>query len=91
MKNRLESLDTYNNANSIGGNTKVDPRSGCKKINNIGSKNTQPVLNKVFRESEKLLISSLARILQARINVAIFVASVGCIEKNLKFNQRRDP
>lgn len=76
-KNRLDSLETYSNANNIGGNTSEDPKSGCKKINTIGKPNTKITLVRVWRESRKRPISERARIPAARISVPILAGSEG--------------
>lgn len=90
-KKRLESFDVYNKANSIGGKTKHDPKSGCKKINTIGIKNTIIILKMILSELLKLVILERVKIAEAKINVAILAGSEACTEKNFRLSQRCAP
>ena len=67
----------YRRAKIMGGKTNDEPRSGCRKINNIGSKKTPATFANTRKESPTVPISDLARILAAIIRVPIFAPSVG--------------
>lgn len=84
IKKRFESFETYNKANSMGGNTKHDPRSGCRKINTIGRKNTATTFAMVLTELRKLVILERARMAEAKMRVPILARSDGCMRKALQ-------
>ena len=90
-KKRLGTLATYNSANIMGGKIRVDPKSGCRKINNIGAANVSPTLAMTFHDSFRVVISDLARIEAPRIKVPILAPSVGCNLNTFKSIQRLEP
>ena len=70
---------TYKSENAMGGKTRVDPKSGCLKIKNIGQTKQIPSFKIPFRESFNVPISDLDSILAPRIRVTIFANSEGWI------------
>ena len=68
----------------MGGNTKVDPKSGCLKIKNIGHAKQSPNFEIPFKESLKVPISDRDNILAPSINVTILANSEGCNLKKTK-------
>ena len=48
IKNFLDKFEIYNKENTIGGKTNVEPKSGCKKINEIGIITINSILNKTM-------------------------------------------
>ena len=72
-------------AKSIGKNTRVEPKSGCKKINKIGTKNTAAI----FSQNFKFFFPSLrANIAAAIMHVPIFANSDGWTDTAPKSIQR---
>lgn len=76
-KKRFESFETYNRANSMGGNTRHDPRSGCRKINTIGRKKAARTFAMVLMELRKFVILERARMAEAKMRVPILAKSEG--------------
>ena len=72
-------LATYKSENTIGGNTSADPRSGCRKIKNIGNRK-HPLTFAIAIALEELLSGSIlerAKMLADKTNAPIFANSVG--------------
>lgn len=61
----------------MGGKTRDDPKSGCKKINNIGNKKTTATLTRTRSDSLIVPIFDRARMLAIMIRVPILAPSVG--------------
>ena len=61
----------------MGGNTSVDPKSGCLKIKNIGQTKQTPNLKMPFKESLIVPISDRDIMLAPSIKVTIFANSEG--------------
>ena len=68
---------TYKIENAIGGKTKVDTKSGCMKIKNIGQAKQNASFKMPLRESLISPISDLERILEPSIRVTILANSDG--------------
>ena len=68
---------TYKIENAIGGNTNVDPKSGCMKIKNIGQAKQIANLKIPLNESLTSPISDLESILAPKIKVTILANSDG--------------
>ena len=69
----------------------MDPRSGCRKINNIGIKNTPETLANTKSESLTVPILDLAKMLATIIKVPILAPSVGWTRVRPRSTQRLAP
>ena len=87
-KNRLGNVDMYNIAKSIGRNTRVEPKSGCKKINKIGTKNTAPSFIQNFTLPLNFRDFVSAKRAAAMTQVPILAISEGCMDMNPRSIQR---
>ena len=81
-------MEIYSIAKSIGKKTSVEPKSGCKKINKIGIKNTNASFIQNLKLSLNLVILLRANKDAAITQVPIFAISEGCMEISPKSIQR---
>lgn len=91
MKKRLGNFEIKSMANTMGGKTKAEPRSGCKKMSMTGKALTKKTLKTVKLDSPKLPILERANTLDTKISVPIFAGSEGWIDANLKLSHRKQP
>ena len=77
MKKRFGMRAAYKIEKAIGGKTRVDPKSGCMKIKNIGQKKQKANFKIPLSDSRKSPISDRDRILAPKISVTIFANSEG--------------
>ena len=77
MKNRVGMRATYKRENAIGGKTNVDPKSGCKKIKNIGQLKQKATFPIPLSESRIPPILDLDKMLAPITRVAHFAISDG--------------
>jgi hypothetical protein len=76
-KNLKGIFDKNNRVHTMGGKTRVEPRSGCRKINKIGRAAAARTLKMGSMDSARVLILDLASMLAQRIKVPILAPSVG--------------
>ena len=90
-KKRVGMRATYKIEKAIGGNTKVDPKSGCRKIKNIGKPKHAESFRIPLRESRTFPILERARMLAPKTMVAHFAPSDGWILKGPRSIHLRAP
>ena len=77
VKNRVGMRATYKRVNAMGGKTIVDPRSGWRKIKNIGTAKHKATCRIPFKESLIPPIFDLASMLAPMTKVAHLEISEG--------------
>ena len=82
---------TYKSEKAIGGNTNVDPKSGCKKIKNIGKAKQAATLRIPRKESCMSPTLDRANKLAPNIMVDHLAISDGCTLNNPKSIHLRAP
>ena len=82
---------TYKSEKAMGEKTKVDPKSGCRKIKNIGKPKQAEIFKIPLRESRKSPMRERARILAPKTIAAHLAPSEGWILNKPKSIQRRAP